>query len=262
MIWGIIPAAGTGTRIQPLAFSKELLPVGSALDAAGVERPRAVSEYIVERMILGGATRVCFVIAPGKADIVAYYGGSYDKAQIAYVVQTEPLGLCDALFRALAVVNLDDHALVGLPDTIWYPSDALARLPDGELSFLCFPVADARPFDAVVADPGGAVTEIQVKSTEPTSQWVWGAFKLTGRILHELAELWREPGRGDVYVGTLVNAWLARGGRARCVRAGASYVDVGTVVGWRAAIQGLDRRIVSVAPQPYRATTALPRRAL
>jgi glucose-1-phosphate thymidylyltransferase len=27
--WGIIPAAGLGTRIQPLAFSKELLPVGT-----------------------------------------------------------------------------------------------------------------------------------------------------------------------------------------------------------------------------------------
>ena len=27
-MWGIVPAAGS-TRIQPLAFSKELLPVGS-----------------------------------------------------------------------------------------------------------------------------------------------------------------------------------------------------------------------------------------
>ena len=27
-MWGIIPAAGAGSRIQPLAFSKELLPVG------------------------------------------------------------------------------------------------------------------------------------------------------------------------------------------------------------------------------------------
>ena len=42
-MWGIIPAAGMGTRIQPLAFSKELLPVGSYVSAEG-ERPRAVSE--------------------------------------------------------------------------------------------------------------------------------------------------------------------------------------------------------------------------
>ncbi len=51
--WGIIPAAGCGTRIQPLAFSKELLPVGSSI-TSGVERPRAICEYLVERMIEAG----------------------------------------------------------------------------------------------------------------------------------------------------------------------------------------------------------------
>ena len=40
-MWGIIPAAGMGTRIQPLAFSKELLPVGSTV-RGDAERPRAV----------------------------------------------------------------------------------------------------------------------------------------------------------------------------------------------------------------------------
>src|SRR5690606_9959054 len=53
-MWGIIPAAGAGSRIQPLACSKELLPVGRRLDGS-VERPKAVSEFLVERMILGGA---------------------------------------------------------------------------------------------------------------------------------------------------------------------------------------------------------------
>ena len=38
-MWGIIPAAGAGSRIQPLAFSKELLPVGSRFDGE-TERPR------------------------------------------------------------------------------------------------------------------------------------------------------------------------------------------------------------------------------
>jgi len=72
-MWGIVPAAGRGSRIQPLAFSKELLPVGSRLDGV-TERPCAVSEYLVERMIHGGADKICFVISPGKSDIVEYYG--------------------------------------------------------------------------------------------------------------------------------------------------------------------------------------------
>ena len=58
-MWGIVPAAGKGSRIQPLAFSKELLPVGSRMEK-GVEHPRAVSDYLVERMILGGARQNLF----------------------------------------------------------------------------------------------------------------------------------------------------------------------------------------------------------
>ena len=78
-MWGIIPAAGSGSRIQPLAFSKELLPVGSRLDGE-TERPRAVSEYLVERMIAGGADKLCFVISPGKSDILEYYGAGVGGA--------------------------------------------------------------------------------------------------------------------------------------------------------------------------------------
>src|SRR5437588_356832 len=72
-IWGIVPAAGMGSRIQPLAFSKELLPVGTRMDA-GRERPRAVGAYLVERMMNAGASRICFVVDPGKADITEYFG--------------------------------------------------------------------------------------------------------------------------------------------------------------------------------------------
>ena len=39
----------------------------------------------------------------------------------------------------------------------------------------------------------------------------------------------------DEYFGTLVNAYLAQGGRAIGVKAGSAYVDVGTVDGYRAA---------------------------
>jgi glucose-1-phosphate thymidylyltransferase len=239
MTWGIIPAAGAGSRIQPLAFSKELLPVGSRRDPSGVERPRAVCEHIVDRMILGGATRLCFVIGPDKSDIIEYLGGGTDAAPIAYVVQAAPGGLCDAVFRALPVIDPAQPVIVGLPDTIWFPEDALARLPDDRLTFLCFPVDEPQHFDAVVSD-AGRVREIQVKQPSPTSRWIWGAFKLPGHTLHELHALWREPGRGDPYFGTLVNAWLARGGAAYAAHVGEAYVDVGTLHGWRDAARLLD----------------------
>ncbi len=238
-MWGIIPAAGHGSRIQPLAFSKELLPVGSRVEDGG-ERPRAISEYLVERMIRGGADKLCFVISPGKTDILEYYGSRLWGADIAYVVQPSAGGLCDAVFRALPLVGRDETVLIGLPDTLWAPEDGFCQLPDGVLSFLLFPVERPELFDAVVTDEGGSVVEIEVKKAGARSNWIWGAIKMPGSVLHELHALWLEPGRGDEYLGTLVNAWMARGGRAVGVRAGQAYVDVGTLHGYRSAIRLLE----------------------
>lgn len=236
-MWGIIPAAGMGTRIQPLAFSKELLPVGSFLNGTG-ERPRAVSEYLIERMVNAGAGKICFVISPGKSDIVNYFGGHALSATIFYAVQQRPAGLCDAIFRALPLISPEEHVCIGLPDTIWFPENALTTLPDGVLSLLLFPVDHPENFDAVVTDNDGNVVEVRVKNPEIATDWIWGAMKMPGSVLHELHRLWLD--RNDEYLGTLINAYMAAGGSVRAVRAGKSYVDVGTLNGYREALRLLD----------------------
>src|SRR5947209_14601178 len=226
-MWGVIPAAGQGTRIQPLAFSKELLPVGVRREG-GAERPRAVSEYLVERLARGGATKICFVISPHKDDILRYYGDRLGAVDFAYVVQPRAAGLCDALFHAAPLIGPDEPVAVGLPDTIWFPEDGLARLPDDRFSLLTFPVDEPQNFDAVVAGPDGRIREIQVKVREPASRWIWGAFKMPGRVYHELHDLCREREREDEHLGSLVNAWIDRGGVAWSAPHGEGYVDVGT----------------------------------
>jgi len=253
-MWGIIPAAGNGTRIQPLAFSKELLPVGSRRDG-DTERPRAVSEYLIERMLQGGADKICFVISRWKFDILQYYGGEIADAAIAYAVQPEPKGLCDAIFRAVPFIDPAEPVLVGLPDTIWLPEDAFSRLPSDRLALLTFPVARPELFDAVVTDGDGRVREIQVKREGAASHWVWGAFRMPGAVLRELRRLWQARREQDEYIGTLVNAYLAGGGEAVAVPAGTAYVDVGTLGGYREAMRLLaegsgDRGDGRVAPFP------------
>ncbi len=238
-MWGIIPAAGRGSRIQPLAFSKELLPVGSRLDG-GNERPCAVSEYLVERMIIAGADKLAFVISPGKSDILEYYGAGHGHAAAVYIVQPSAAGLCDAVFRPAPFIRDDEHILVGLPDTVWFPKDALRGLPDGQLSFLLFPVDRPELFDAVVLNREDRVQEIQVKNSNTACRWIWGAFKMPGRIFHELHRIWLERNKSDEFIGSLVNAYLAQGGEAFGVRSGAAYVDVGTFGGYRSAISLLN----------------------
>jgi glucose-1-phosphate thymidylyltransferase len=230
-MWGIIPAAGKGSRIQPLAFSKELLPLGEG----GKRQPRAVSDYLVERLVIGGATRICMVISPAKSDIMQYYGGAAYDTPICYCVQPEPLGLCDSIFRAIPVIDERQPVLVGLPDTVWFPANGLAALPDDRLSFLLFPVEHPQYFDAVVADEDGRVRQIQVKQESPSTHWVWGAFKMPGAIFRSLHELWKQ--RKDEYIGTLVNAWIAQGGEAWAVPGGTSYLDVGAMEGYYEAMR-------------------------
>ena len=258
--WGIVPAAGVGSRIQPLAFSKELLPVGSRFEN-GLERPRAVSEYLVERMIIAGATRICFVVSPGKSDILEYYGGGIGPAHVSYTVQAKAAGLCDALFHALPLMDARDDVIVGLPDTVWFPDDALTKLPIGALSFLLFPVAHPELFDSVTTDESGRVREIHVKRADAESRWIWGAFRMPGQVFRDLHQLWLERGRGDEYVGTLVNAYIARGGEALGIRAGHSYVDVGTLNGYREAMRLLnesarDAALPTLVPHLERARLA------
>ncbi|HLI17528.1 MAG TPA: hypothetical protein VKV22_04555 [Rhodanobacteraceae bacterium] len=303
-MWGIVPAAGRGSRIQPLAFSKELLPLGKAIRNR-VLRPCAVAEYLLDRMLAGGADKLCIVIGAGKSDIVEYFGGRFGDAQLAYVVQPSPSGLCDAIFRAAPLIGNDECVAVGLPDTVWFPEDGLAALPDDALSFLLFPVSHPEHFDAVLLDgecqgrpnrpkgerqgwpnrpkgecqgrpnrpegecqgrpnrpEGEEVREIRVKHAAPGTRWIWGAFKMPARVFHELHALWltREP--RDEYIGTLINAYLAQGGRALGVRAGESYLDVGTLDGYRAAMRMLSRhrpaRAVAAAASDLSTARAIP----
>jgi glucose-1-phosphate thymidylyltransferase len=190
-------------------------------------------------MLSAGVNRICFVISPAKTDIVSYFGGKIGPAAICYAVQQNPNGLCDALFSALPFIAPDDEVYVGLPDTIWFPIEGFEFLPDGQFSFLLFPVSRPELFDSVVTDHSGRVREIQVKCQNASSEWVWGAFKLSGRHFADLEALWNQRSRADEYLGTLVNAYLARGGTAYGINRGDVYVDVGTLHGYREAVRVL-----------------------
>ena len=237
-MWAIVPAAGRATRLQPLGFSKELLPIASR-SGDSRERPRAVSEFLLDRLVLAGVDRIGMVIAPTKLDILTYYGATYGPAGIAYLIQPCASGLCDAVFQAAPLVPAGDTVIIGLPDTIWYPEDALTELPDDRLSCLLFPVEHPERFDAVALDATGAINAIEVKSPSPSTSWIWGAIKMPGRELHALRDLWLRRDKQDEYLGTLINAWIASGGRGWGIKAGRSYIDVGTVDSYRAAMSAL-----------------------
>jgi len=245
---GIIPAAGIGQRIQPLGCSKELLPVGSRM-IDGAERPKAVSEYLVERMIAAGAEQICMVISAEKTDIVKYFAERNFAAEIFYAVQRKPAGLCDALFRAEPFARQHEQVLIGLPDTIWFPENAYLpslELEQSDVNLVLFPVDDPTVFDAVECDDLGYVRQVQVKKPDARSNWVWGAVTARSESFHRLKLLWEARHRSDQYLGDLLNAFLAAGNIVRGKYCGEIYMDVGTMEGYRNAQDYLRSRAAAL----------------
>ena len=150
-MWGIIPRPGLAAGFNRWPFQKNYFP-SEGIPEYSYERPKAVSEYLLQRMVEAGASNVCFVIAPGKADILNYFGGSAYGARIFYAVQEHPQGLCNAIFQSIEMIPPDEQVCIGLPDTIWFPENGLKFLPDNVLSFLLFPVDHPEHFDAVLTD--------------------------------------------------------------------------------------------------------------
>ena len=89
---------------------------------------------------------------------------------------------------------------------------------------------------------GSIEVKVQVKSPDARSHWIWGAFQGPARTFRELHRLWLARERRDEYIGSLLNEYIARGGHVHGVRAGTTYIDVGTVTGYRHAFADLQER--------------------
>lgn len=195
----------------------------------------ALAEHHVERMLRAGATRLCFVIGPGQTHLLDKFGGAIGFAHVCYTVQTQPRGLNDAIFCALPLIHPDEEVLVAPLDSIWFPEDALCTLPRGVLSFLLFRAQSASD-PVVVLDDYGYVREIRVEAST-SGAWTWRAFKAPVRVLRELHMLWLRRERRDGTIESLANEHFRRGGRARGVRAGSSYLRMDSTVDRREALR-------------------------
>ncbi|HUX67564.1 MAG TPA: sugar phosphate nucleotidyltransferase [Terriglobales bacterium] len=235
---GIVPAAGQAARLQPLGGSKELLPLGLA--PAGGEPAggglRAVADFLLERMWLAGAERICLVVAADKPDLLRYFGGRGPAGKLFFAVQPRPAGLCDAVFRAAQLVRPDEPVLLGLPDTVWYPRTAFQNGQRDGVHLITFPVAHPEEFDAV--EPAGEerVARIEVKRPGDACRRVWGAITAPGRDFLALERLWRRRGAQDQYLGHLLNAWIEAGHPVSFDRQGTHYWDIGTPAGYARAL--------------------------
>jgi NDP-sugar pyrophosphorylase family protein len=168
---GIVPAAGHARRLQPLAGSKELLPV----------RGRPVIDHLIDRMQTAACDEIRVVTRAAKGDVMAHA-----QARGAVVVAGEPPTVPASLELGLADVDPHDQILFGFPDTLWDPADGfvqlLARLESHDVVLGVFRSADPERSDVVTLE-GDAVKRIEVKPAEPEGNLIWGCLAARAGVL-------------------------------------------------------------------------------
>lgn len=181
MIYGTIPAAGFGTRLQPLGFSKELAPVGE----------QAVVEYLLERMVLAGIKKIFITINSEKLDIPKYISTkSPYKENVIFIVK-DGQALTDNIFAPVNYLKDCDVLYFGLPDTIWYPKSAFKVLKKhpGNVVLGLFSTLHPEKFGAVSTDRHNRIIKIEDKVLKPKSNWIWGIGKVKVRDAKKMLDI-------------------------------------------------------------------------
>jgi glucose-1-phosphate thymidylyltransferase len=248
--FGIVPAAGVGSRLSPYRAPKELIQIGYR-SVGGRLLPKAAIEHVLTAMRDGGVDQALVVLSPAKGEVFRYLGsGRHLGLDLAYLCQETPRGMPHALDLAHPYLA-GETVCMGMPDTILEPPDCFARLfafheeTRADLSLGVFPTDQARSLAPVVLEPGShRVLAVVDKPQVPPAQNTWGIAVWSGaftELLHDhVAAAGAEDGRESVLSDVFAEA-VAAGLRvhALCFEAG-RFHDIGTpsgVVRIRAALE-------------------------
>jgi len=248
---GLVPAAGMAKRLQPFPCSKEVYPVGFALDeTSGLPRPKVAAQYLLEKFNVAGITKAFLVIKEGKWDIPNYFReGHLVGLSLAYLVIAGSLGPPDTLDRAYPFLDRKRVAF-GFPDILFGPGDAYVRLiqrqdeTGADVVLGLHVIEDPTVWDMVDCDEDGRVRALVMKPVSTTLTYGWCCAVWTPRFstfLHDflradetkrnlsrLANTANDPG-GDLAVGVVLQAALKAGLAVQSVKfPGERYLDIGT----------------------------------
>ena len=117
---GIILAAGKGKRLMKdtgIDRAKALISIGG----------KRLIDYALENLHLMQVEKIYIVVGEHKNEVVEAVGDNYRGIPIAYVIQSEPIGLINAMSKVLpfcdtgAVVQLSDEIFIN-PNTAFIKS--------------------------------------------------------------------------------------------------------------------------------------------
>jgi glucose-1-phosphate thymidylyltransferase len=244
---GLLPAGGRATRLGSLPLSKELFPIGFYNDAAGKSSPKAVGQYLLEKMRRAGITKAFWILRPGKWDIPAYFGdGEALDLRLAYLTVHVAHGVPYTLDQAFPFVQNMTVAL-GFPDILFQPEDAysqiLARLAASKADVVLglFPTAQYWKAGMVEFDGAGRVTQIVEKPQQSDLAYMWAIAVWRPSFTQFLHEYIGGHVIGtELPIGDVIQAGIEAGLQVEAEPFPAGgFLDVGTAEDLRQAIRDL-----------------------
>jgi len=226
---GVIPAAGRGTRLEPvtLAIPKELLIVGD----------KAIIEYVIEAMKSVGVTDISIVVGWRKHAILDYLGsGERLGVKLTYVVQDNRTGLAKAVLTAEHVIG-DELFLVILGDNFFYPQTFLKEI----LAFHYEKKADATIGVAEIEDttrhgiirpgPENRILDLVEKpqpKDAPSNLGIIGVYIFSSSIFKAIKKI--KPGVNNEYQLTdAIKMMIDTGSQVYYSKINGTHIDIGTL---------------------------------
>lgn len=228
MIYGILPMAGKGSRIQPIGFSKELYPI------VYKGKHFAISEYTITSMLTAGVDEIKLVVNPDKMDIAKYYSQFTNNLISIYFYESPSLP--ESCLYPIQSLNDDDICLFGLPDTLFSPKNSYLKIKQelvkgADICLGLFQVEDGSKYDSVKLDRNGIVREIVVKQNPPLSNWIWGIWGANVKTLKILKNtIMNQHGPGEKLLGRGMNELAKISGITfKGVQLSNQYFDIGSM---------------------------------
>jgi glucose-1-phosphate thymidylyltransferase len=247
---GIIPAAGSGTRLFPYNAGKELLPVGSQrinINGKIEERPKIVSQYIIEAMAKAGVDQIIIVTNPAKHSLMGLHlDGSKYGIPISYIVQHPP-SMAHSIDLAYHLIK-SSTVVMGMPDTIVSPDNSIEQLVkyhwegEAELSLGLFSTNNPQKFGMVKTDRNSNIVYHEDKPIHSDATTMWGLAVWEPSFTQTLHETLHQPRQSvkEMALGDVFDIMLAKGKTCKAfpIKDG-KYYDIGTYDDYKRAIQEL-----------------------
>lgn len=203
----IILAAGEGIRMQPLTFDtpKPMLKISGKpiLEHIINDLPEEIDELII-------------VVGYLKEKIMEYFGESFGRFQIKYIIQNGKLGTFRALELCKDLINEDERFLLLYADDLHGAENLRNCIRQDSCAMLVMEAENPRKFGVVETGPDGMVTGIEEKPENPKSNLVsTGVLVLDKNIFNYPAR--RHP-NGEYYLTDSIAQMIEAGFKFRAVR--------------------------------------------